>query len=121
MFLLGLVMSVSTVARADQCAWVSKATADAALKYLQPHAAYATLCEPCGEKGPTYTAVDKGAVVRATPSEGLYEVVVDGNPVDLAYVYVVRKPEDKKLGNLAFLVDCPTTGVSKTIPLPVGE
>ena len=113
-----VVAVASGEARADQCAWVDKAVADAAAKYLTPKTDWAQLCEPCGEKQPVYRKVQSAAVVRATSSGGYYEVVIDGEAVDLAYVFTVRSAEDKKLGNLAALVGCPTTGVSKTIPRP---
>jgi hypothetical protein len=112
------ILLTLTAARADQCAWIPKATAEAAVRYLQPKAEWASYCEPCGETKPTYKVVAQGPQIRATASPDLWEVVVDGQPVDLAYAFVVRNPGENKLGNLAFLTGCPATDVSKTIPRP---
>jgi hypothetical protein len=121
--MVGLVAAAFAVlatseARADQCAWVDKAVAEAAAKYLAPKSDWAQFCEPCGDSKPVYRKVQSAPVVRATSSGGYWELVIDGVAVDLAYVYAVRATEDKKLGNLALLAGCPATGVSKTIPLP---
>jgi hypothetical protein len=112
--MLAILLSF-TAAQADQCAWIPKATAEAAVKYLQPQAEWASYCEPCGDSKPTYGKVVEGAQIRTTSAPDLWEVVVDGKAVDLAYVFVLRRPSDNKLGNLAFLTGCPTSGVSKTI------
>ncbi|MEQ1502572.1 MAG: hypothetical protein ABMB14_10090 [Myxococcota bacterium] len=116
--LMSTLMLTMTDASADQCAWIPKATAEAAVKYLDRGATWASYCEPCDDPAPAVHTAGAPAQIRATSAPDLWEVVVDGQPIDLAYVYVVRKPTDTKLGNLAFLVDCPTTGVGKTIPRP---
>lgn len=113
-----LTLLVSTEARADQCAWIPKATADAAAKYLQPGSVWASYCEPCGDTKPVYKTVSAAPTVRETSSAGLFEVTVDGQSIDLAYVFVARKQGDTKLGNLAMTVGCPSQGVSKSIALP---
>jgi hypothetical protein len=112
------VLLTLTSARADQCAWVPEATAERAVTYLAPGQPWAAYCEPCGDAKPTLNMVERKAEIRRTSAPDLWEVVIDGQPVDLAYVFVVRRPTDTKLGNLAFLAECETTGVSKTIPRP---
>ena len=105
-------------ARADQCAWVSQTAADAAVKYLQPGVIWASFCEPCGDKKPVFGKLAEPATVRPTEAAGMVEVVVDGKPVDLAYVYVLKSLTDPTLANLASLATCETTGVSPTVPKP---
>jgi hypothetical protein len=112
------ILMTLTAARADQCAWIPKATAEAAVKYLPPKAEWVSYCEPCGDAKPTPHTVVQSPVIRPTSAPDLWEVVVDSQPIDLAYIYVVRNPSDNKLANLAFLASCPTTDVSKTIPRP---
>ena len=112
------VLLTLTTANADQCAWIPKATAEAAVTFLERGVTFATYCEPCGDPKPVVATVAEGAKIRTTASPGLWEVVIDGKPVDLAYVFVVRRESDSRLGNLAFLTECPTTGVSKTIARP---
>src|SRR5687767_12245915 len=106
------ILMTLTSANADQCAWIPKATAEAAMPFLQPGATWAQLCEPCGETAPVVRKVEAKPVIRPTSDPKLFEVVVDGHPIDLAYVFVVRQESDTKLGNLAFLTECPNTGVS---------
>jgi hypothetical protein len=115
------LLSAATEARADQCAWIEPEIAQASVKYLTPGATYALLCEPCGDKAPVAKVVGSAPTVASTSSPPLVEVSVDGQPIDLAYVFVRAKPGDASLTNLAKLAKCPTTGVSKSIPAPAGH
>ncbi len=104
--LLGIV-SFSSVSMADQCAYVTKAQAKAALKMVLETTTLQTLCEPCGEtaaKKVTY----KDVGVRDVKYQGYWELQVDGAGLDLAYTYVNGL-------NLAQLVGCPATRVSPSI------
>ncbi len=106
MLLLGIVSS-SSVAMADQCAYITKAQAKAALKMVLETTTLQTLCEPCGEsvaKKTTYKEVG----VRDVKYQGYWELQADGKGLDLAYTYVNGL-------NLAQLVGCPANGVSASI------
>lgn len=102
-------------ARADQCAWIEERQARAALEHLREGAQWAELCEPCGE---TVAKVHKVGKATASQVDGSYwEVRVDGQGVDLAYTYV-HVGGDTGYTNLASLVGCPASGVTRRIPAP---
>ncbi len=105
---------------ADQAFVVSLPVAKAAIAVLNRHTWSVRLCEPCGETAPE-------AVGHAVVSARLWEhdrtqwvVTIDGQDVDLAYVYV---PLGSGLAaNLALLTDAaPVTGVSPTVEGEWGE
>ena len=110
-----LTLWLAVPASADQCAWVSKANADAALEHLAPGAEWLSFCEPCGDTKPALKRVGRAT---AAPAGGrFFEVSIDGQPVDLAYTFV-HTTGDTGFTNLAKLVDCPATGVSRRIAWP---
>ena len=73
-------------ASADQAAYIAEAQAEAAVQWLRPGSEVRHLCEPCDEKVPRAEKVTK-TEVRYTGMESFYEVLLNGNPVDLAYLY----------------------------------
>lgn len=105
-------IGVEGIARADQCAYVEPAVADAAARILAGKPRYVELCEPCGETRPS--AVQRvDSVTIATPTLGYREVSIDGKPIDLAYTFVETSPS--RFDNLAKLVKCPAEDVSASI------
>jgi hypothetical protein len=115
-----LLLAASLVvpaARADQCAWNSKAEADAALRYLQPGVEYLSFCEPCGDSQATKGVVEHATVGVPAGGEQYFEVSINGEPVDLAYIFV-KKDASGQFFNLGKLVGCGATGVSKSIGYP---
>lgn len=106
----------SVVARADQCAWIEEKHAKAALAHLKEGSEWAELCEPCGE---TRAEVHRVGRATAEPVDGgrYWEVQIDGRGVDLAYTYV-HDGGDTGFTNLAKLVGCPATSVTRRIPAP---
>ena len=108
--------AITATALADQCAWIPDTTAAAAVRFLTPGSPYALFCEPCGDKAPVVRTVAAAPVVAATSDPALVEVSVDGQPLDLAYVFVPLKPGAPSWRNLSRLARCPATGVSKAIP-----
>lgn len=112
-----LLLAALTVARADQCAWIERPVAVAAQRFLAPGTPWAALCEPCGEREPVGHVVGTTSIAP-TPTPGLVELSIDGQPVDLAYVFVRATPADARLTNLAKLARCPASGVSATIGSP---
>lgn len=106
LMVIGL-MSISSVAMADQCAYITKAQAKQAVKMVVETTTLQTLCEPCGEtvaKKVTYKEVG----VRDVNYQGYWELQADGKGLDLAYTYVNGL-------NLAQLVGCKATGVSLSL------
>lgn len=107
------------VAHADQCAWNSEAHARAAARRLPIGSEMVALCEPCGEKVPTRTVVEK---VDVKPVGGTFwEVSVNGVGIDLAYVFIHAKAADPFVTNLSKLVGCSSQDVSRTLPLAKPE
>jgi hypothetical protein len=114
---LVLVATLSTAARADQCAWVDEATAKAGAAVLTAGRRLIDYCEPCkGRNKKAPVAIKADATVRPAGKSGDYfEVVVDGKGVDLAYVFVEIDPKSKRFDNVAAKAGCPTRGVSESI------
>jgi hypothetical protein len=106
------------VARADQCAWVDEQVAARAVKEIERAGRVVELCEPCGDSVPrtpeAVASVTSHKVDAPRDWGGFEEVFVNGEPVDLAYVYVEVKG---RLHNLAKLVGCPAWGVSPSLTL----
>lgn len=72
-----------------------------------------SLCQNCGEtiKGAQFSTARN---VRVLKSFGTYqEISIAGKGVDLAYTYVKVAP--KKYVNVATVIGCPATGMSKMI------
>ena len=114
--MLGLQL-LTMAAQADQCAWVSHETAQAASAYFDPGVVWADYCQTCGDKRPTmHTVKDDAAIVEQNNNK--FQLRIDGQLVDLAYVYVQVRPAAPRMMNLAKLVQCPATGVDKFITTP---
>lgn len=81
---LGLLVLVP-IARADQCEVVDARIASRAVAAIRAsHGRLLVHCEPCGDPRPTLAAAFVPREVRATDTQ----VIVDGRPVDLAYLYL---------------------------------
>ncbi len=119
---LGSSFVASPLARADQCAVVSRGQSDLALARLrQPGTWILELCEPCGEQlGPSARPYLVERVERVPWPHGAggddFEVRVNGRAVDLAYVFV--HVGAGQFENLAALAGCPAEGVSARVRLP---
>ncbi|MEQ1564694.1 MAG: hypothetical protein ABMA64_03565 [Myxococcota bacterium] len=112
-----LLAWIGAEAQADQCAWITKAQADAAVRRLTPGSEWLPWCEPCGDAIPARAKKVGRATASPVDSGGFWEVSIDGAPVDLAYTYV-HDGADKGFTNLALLSDCPATGVTRRTPWP---
>jgi hypothetical protein len=104
------VASLAGIARADQCAWVSEEQAQAAAKILRAASRASDWCEPCGEHSPKPPRPVTSVEVRPAGDGQFREVVVNGEAVDLAYVFVERSTGSFE--NLAKVAGCPAEGVS---------
>ncbi len=104
---------------ADQCAYVSKVQANDAAHYLPVGGRFVPFCEPCGAKRfpVKHPQLAKTSVAHLLPvsetglDQDYWELQVNGDGVDLAYIYV--RQTDGSFINLAHLAGCPTTGVKR--------
>jgi hypothetical protein len=106
----------SSLAYADQCAYITKSEAKSAKSYVPKGSQVLFLCEPCGETQPTPVQVSSS---RAKPVGSGNYWGLNINEVkaqDLAYTFV--KTSKDTYTNLASLVGCPASGVSETITYP---
>ncbi|MCM1983222.1 hypothetical protein [Lyngbya confervoides] len=106
---LGFSLSFAAAARADQCAYVTKDQAIAAFQRLSMDQTIFELCELCGETVSRPFKIQSLALSN-TPSPGLWQIVVNGKPLDLAYTYVAYQDNRQQRVNLALLSDCPASG-----------
>jgi hypothetical protein len=96
-------------ARADQCEWLDDASiARRAARELASHPEFVAFCEPCGDAAPGVPQRANKVSVRNVQDHT--EVEIDGETVDLAYIYL--RTSDRQYRNLAMLAGCATTGVS---------
>lgn len=102
---------------ADQCAYVTEEQAQAAAESLPVGGKFVPFCEPCGdEQFPAgEPQVVESSVVHALPvsetglGQDYWELQLNGEGVDLAYIYVQQ--DSGMFINLAKLADCPASGV----------
>ncbi len=104
--LIAGVLLIPALARADQCQLFDADVAARVRTIVSGPQRYAELCEPCGEKVP-------GVPFLAHTTEVGDELVLDGKPRDLAYLYV--KTDASRFENVAMLAGCPVEGVSPSL------
>jgi hypothetical protein len=108
-FLASVALLSARPARADQCQWLDDPSiARRAIRELGSHSEFVEFCEPCGDTAPGEPRRANQVVMRTL--DGHREVAIDGETVDLAYVYV--KMSGHLYRNLAMLAGCAATGVS---------
>jgi hypothetical protein len=112
--ILFLVAS-SAIARADQCAWIDRATAERAAELLHRGSKFVEWCEPCGEARPAQTEPQVVREVRVGQAEDpkYWQLTLNAKPIDLAYVFVLTAGDTYV--NLASLASCPAEGVSREL------
>lgn len=108
------LLAVAAPAFADQCAWTNALQANGAKALLQKGSRFATFCKPCGEKAAQGPFVVQ-SVTQRVPGRGYKETVLNGQGIDLAYVYVETRPGT--FMNLAQRVNCPATGVPSSVQI----
>lgn len=112
---LVLLLAASPVR--DQAAVVPRDAAKLAASVLGRHATVANLCEPCGETTPTFEAVGRAWARPWDADPALWEVVLNGQPRDLAYVFV-RIDGSDGVGtyvNMALALGLPVVDVSPVL------
>lgn len=111
-FCIGIALAVS--AFADQAAYVTQKEAEKTAAFLKDKTEIRHYCAPCDDKGDKTEAVSKIEAVVADASKGYWEVKVNGEGIDLAYVYF--KTKDGKWKNLAKEIGVKVHDVPKYLP-----
>lgn len=106
-FLVALLITSVNVAKADQCAYVTKAQAAKALAILAEVSSYKDFCSPCGDERAKEVQINQFGM-RRTSTTPYWEVFVNNTGIDLAYTYAQGV-------NLAKLADCEVHDVPETI------
>jgi hypothetical protein len=109
---LGIMLAVS--AFADQAAYVTKKQAEAAAAFLKGKKQIRHYCAPCDDKGDKIEDINTIDAAVADESKGFWEVKVNGEGIDLAYVYFQTK--DGKWKNLAKEIGVKVSDVPKYLP-----
>lgn len=113
---IGFTLALGSAAFADQCAYITKQQAIAAVSRLEKGQTIYKLCEPCGEKVPQ--AVNINSVSAGTVGyENYWGVKVNKQNIDLAYTYINTSNNKDRKVNLATLARCPAQNVSRFILL----
>ncbi|MCO4793900.1 MAG: hypothetical protein KC493_09315 [Bacteriovoracaceae bacterium] len=108
LLILPVLFLLTATAMADQCAYVTKDQADAAVKILKQNEVAYHFCELCGDTEPRKIQITSVENV-STGWRDFYEVTINGTDADLAYTY------DQNGYNLAMQVGCETNEVSAEI------
>jgi hypothetical protein len=109
--ILIIIFSLS-VLQADQAAWITKKEANTGASYVKEGDRIISYCEPCGDKESIFIEVVEVSV-KAVGVERYHQLMVNGEGVDLAYIYVDR---NNKWENLAMLCEIPVNNVPQYVP-----
>lgn len=117
---LAATILAGSPAWADQCIWVSKPVADAALQYIRPGVVLQEYCPTCDHKpGERATKTVVRSVATKVPAADYVTVVVNGsNELDLAYVFVGGDKPGGVWQNLGALTQCDLIGDDNLDVLP---
>ena len=115
------ILTVSLVAAflvvtalADQAAWITQAQAEKAAAFLKDKKEIRHYCAPCNDKGDKVEAIDTVDAAKVK-DENYWEVRINGEGIDLAYVYF--KTKDGKWKNLAKELDIKVKDVPKILTI----
>lgn len=108
-----LLAIITTTAFADQAAYITKAEADKAAAFLKDKKRIRHYCAPCDDKGDHVEDIKAVEAVKVD-YQHYWEVQVNGEGIDLAYVYFQTKKGKWK--NLAKELDIKVHDVPKTLP-----
>lgn len=110
-----LVLTISSVALADQCQLMDKEVGERAKLLLKNNSEIIQFCKPCGDKLAN-TKVEVVRNIKAINEGGYIELKLNNNPkvpFDMAYTYVKVAPN--MFVNVAKVVGCPATDVPASI------
>jgi len=110
---LFVILLLTISAFADQAAYITKAEADKAVRLLKDKTGIKHFCNPCDDKEIRLETIK---TIEAVPTgyEGTWEVKINGEGIDLAYVYFETKKGKWK--NVAKQLDVKVQGVPKFLP-----
>lgn len=98
-------------AMADQAAYISEVVAARAVTLLKKTPTLKSFCAPCGDA--RAQSMEVKSISKADVNyKGFWEVQINGEGVDLAYLYF---PEKDKWRNVAIALDIPVQGVPEFI------
>jgi hypothetical protein len=106
--------AIALPALADQCAYVTKEQALSAVSHINLGDTIYELCEPCGDTQPTAVEV-RSVAVRTVDYENFWEVAINNNGIDLAYVFIESKIDSLPI-NLAAVSGCSASDISPVLP-----
>lgn len=114
---IALCVAIPTAAFADQYAWNDHDVAMKGAAMLAKGRRFIQYCEPCkgGHREPAVEITTKTVVRKASTryaKDTYYEVVVNGEAVDLAYIFVELEPGSNKFANVAVALGLEPRGVS---------
>ena len=109
--LLGIFLTITVLA--DQAAYVTKAQAERAAAFLKDKKQISHFCSPCDNDQPRTEDVKSVEAVKVDYKD-FWEVRVNGEGIDLAYVYFQTK--DGKWKNLAKELGVKVKDVPKFLP-----
>lgn len=117
LFAVGVaLLAVQPKARADPEGYVERAHAERASSFLRDRDEVHLFCgQPCGETASElvrYSSVSFALVETSTEGDGLYELRIDDEPIDLAEAYV---RQGQVWRNLALLVGHSIEGIPRTL------
>ncbi len=96
---------------ADQAAWIGKSDAGKANQTINPGSVLRKFCAPCGDS--TWTAMTVKKVEVKNKGGNNYQVEVNGQGIDLAYVYIEK---NNKWVNLAIHLGLTVSDVPEFLP-----
>lgn len=115
-FSMLLLLGLSAWAIADQAAYIDKAEAERAQALLGTQLVLREFCEPCGDA--QYRPLNvKTLGIAPTGYENTWEVSVNGQGVDLAYLYFKH---EGAWHNVAMHLKIPVDDVSRIMDEEVG-
>jgi len=98
---------------ADQAAWITKEQAERGAALIKSSGLVRHFCAPCGDnffKGEKVFNVIAAKAGGSNPDDQYYEVQLNGNGIDLAYVYILS---GGKWLNVAMALNIPVESVPR--------
>lgn len=110
-----VILAISAISiLADQAAYITKEQAQKAAAFLKDKKQIRHYCAPCDDKGDKVEDISTVEAVAVESSKPYWEVKVNGEGIDLAYVYFQDKKGKWK--NLAKEIKVKVDDVPKTLP-----
>jgi hypothetical protein len=119
MLICAMTMAVSVPAMADQCVWNKKPVTAKAVDILNHTKLIQEYCVACGEKTATPIVV-KSVSTGPTDDPDMLKTMVNGDEIDLAYIFVPKPKNAKVWTNLGLLAQCDDASNIDTKELPAG-